>query len=345
MRPTPIRRHAYTPIRLFRWIALALWLCLISCASRSGSERRDAAADPDEQFWRTIEKGDVIYVGETHDDPAHHRYELELIRGLLKRKMKFAIGWEMFDETQQIAIDAWASRAISLKVLLARTDFQKHWGIYSPVYEQILQIARNADVPNLALNAPQELTRKIARGEPLTAEETALMPTGFVATEEGFRNFVSMMGEHPGMDQTEQRRFFDAQNLWDQTMASRILNFEDRNPKVKLVVLTGRGHVSGGYGIPFYVKQKSDLRQVVLFPKPALIAKAGASPAFVINARCGDHICGPRVPGQPWGIFVPSFFRNPDNLFLQEDPRTGNRRRALLLFAPNRPLSSSAPRA
>jgi uncharacterized iron-regulated protein len=249
------------------WISATLVLCLISCASRSGSEQGIATANPDDQFWRTIENSDVIYVGETHDDPADHRYELELIRGLLKRKMQFAIGWEMFDETQQVNIDAWAARAISLKVLLAKTDFQKRWGIYSPIYKQILQITSNWGVPNLALNAPPGLTRKVARGEPLTAAETALMPGGFVATEQGYRNFVSMMGGHPDMSETEQRRFFGAQNVWDQTMASRILKFKERNPKVKLVVLTGRGHVSGGYGIPFYVKQKSDLRQIILLPK------------------------------------------------------------------------------
>ena len=72
----------------------------------------------------------------------------------------------MFDTTQQSALDAWASHAISFKEMISRTDFQKHWGIYSPVYEEILQIARNASVPILALNAPPELTRKIARGDP-----------------------------------------------------------------------------------------------------------------------------------------------------------------------------------
>ena len=78
--------------------------------------------------------------------------------------MKFAIGWEMFDETQQGTIDAWASHAISLKEMLAKTDFQKHWGIYSPVYEQILQLPEKANVPNLALNAPPELAAKDCPG-------------------------------------------------------------------------------------------------------------------------------------------------------------------------------------
>jgi uncharacterized iron-regulated protein len=205
-------------------------------------------------------------VGETHDDPAHHRYELELVRGLLKRKMKFAIGWEMFDTTQQSVMDAWASRAVSLKEMLAKTDFQEHWGIYSPLYEKILQVAWNANIPNLALNAPPELTRKIARGKPLTAQEKAMLPTGFVATEGGYRNFLAMMGGHPGLNEADQRLFYDAQNVWDQTMARGILEFKAGHPGVQLVVLAGRGHVSGGYGIPFYVRQKAHLKQLILLP-------------------------------------------------------------------------------
>src|SRR3984957_18273341 len=155
------------------WMALAICLCLVSCASHLETRQTDASASPDEQFWQAVKKANVVYVGETHDDPLDHRYELELIRGLLKRKAKFAIGWDMFDETQQEAIDAWDSHAISLAEILSKTDFQKHWGIYSPVYEQILKIAGSADIPNLALNAPPDLARKIARGQPLTAAERA----------------------------------------------------------------------------------------------------------------------------------------------------------------------------
>ncbi len=251
---------------MFHWVTLALWLFLVSCAFPSGTKPIVAPANPDERIWHAVEKADVVYVGETHDDPADHRYELELIRGLLKRKMKIAIGWEMFDLTQQGAIDAWAAHAISLKAMLEKTGFQKHWGIYSPVYEQILQIAENAKVTNLALNASSELARKIARGESLTERERAMIPTGFVATEQGYRNFVTMMGDHPGMNEADRRRFFDAQNAWDQTMADRILEFRSRNSKVKLVVLTGRGHVLAGYGIPFCVRQKANLKQIILLP-------------------------------------------------------------------------------
>jgi uncharacterized iron-regulated protein len=265
-----LRLHNKAMRSIIGWIVLALCLSQGSCVFPSGSratQRRNAATSPDERFWHAVEKADVVYVGETHDDPAHHEYELALIRGLLERKVKFAVGWEMFDETQQSSINAWATHRISLEELLVKTDFQKRWGIYSPVYEQILRTTEKANVENLALNAPPELVRKIARAEPLTAAEIALLPSGFVADSEAYKNFVALIGEHPGVEEPDLRRYFDAQNVWDQTMANRILEFERRNPKVKLVVLTGRGHVFGGYGIPFYLRQKADLKLLVLLPK------------------------------------------------------------------------------
>ena len=65
-------------------------LSLGACALHPGTGRQSASNDPDKEFWDGVEKADLVYVGETHDDAAHHRYELELVRGLLKRRIKFA---------------------------------------------------------------------------------------------------------------------------------------------------------------------------------------------------------------------------------------------------------------
>ena len=260
---------------LTRWISLVFCLSLGACALHPGNGQLNASNDLDEKFSDGIKQSDVVYVGETHDDPAHHQYELELVRGLLNRRIKFALGWEMFDGTQQNSIDAWESHSISLNEMLAKTGFDKSWGVYSPVYAQILQLTGKARVKNVALNAAPELVRKIARGTPLSTGEQAMLPDGFVSNEQAFNHFLGMMGGHPGLSEPDQRRFFAAQNAWDQTMASRILEFKRRTPNVKLVVFTGRGHVSDGYGIPFYVKQKADLRQLILLPKGRLDLSPG----------------------------------------------------------------------
>jgi uncharacterized iron-regulated protein len=322
---SPIRSYLKIYVRvLIHSIALGLWLCLASCAVRSATERGEGASNWDGLFWRDVEKADVIYFGETHDDSADHRCELDLVRGLLRRKIRFAIGWEMFDVSQQGMMDAWASHTISLTEMLAETDFQKHWGIYSPAYEEMLQMAGKSGVPNLALNASPELPRKVARGESLTAKERAMIPTGFAVTEKGYRNFVAMMGGHPAMHEADLRRFFEAQNIWDQTMASRILEFKAGNPKILLVVLTGRGHVSGGYGIPYYVRQKATLEQIIW-------------------KRRGDRTDDPMCLQLRLGKFVPIVSQSQGNSFLRVVPRIGNRHPVLWPYFANRPVNSSTP--
>ena len=255
--------------RLFVLLALLVGgLSSLSCATlaagRQITKEVRHSQDGDIAFWNTVKRVDVIYVGETHDDPADHEYQIQLIRGLLARKLGFAVGWEMFDWTQQALLEDWHRRRISLDELLSRTDFQKSWGLYSPAYSKILKITGQNRIRNIALNAPAGLPRKIAHGENLTREEQQMMPEGFVATEGAYKNFVSMIGDHPGMQRNDLRRFFDAQEVWDQTMAARILEFAKGHPGGKLVVLTGRGHLLGGYGVPFYVRQKSNLKQLVL---------------------------------------------------------------------------------
>src|SRR4030088_3121447 len=63
--------------------------------------------------WLEIAEAHVIYIGETHDSETDHAYELRLIRGMIRRRMAFAVGWEMFDRTQQGLLDAWDRGSIS----------------------------------------------------------------------------------------------------------------------------------------------------------------------------------------------------------------------------------------
>jgi uncharacterized iron-regulated protein len=219
-----------------------------------------------DDVWQEIAEAHVIYIGETHDSQTDHAYELRLIRGMIRRRMAFAIGWEMFDKAQQPLLDAWDRGSISLQQLFRETGFDRGWAIYSPVYAKILQTARRSGRKNVALNAPPGLVRKVAQGQTLSRREQALLPHGFTTNQKAYRNFVILMGGHPGSASGNLRSFFAAQNVWDQTMADRILGFERLQTETKLVVLTGRGHVAGGFGISFYVAQKRELRQVILLP-------------------------------------------------------------------------------
>lgn len=221
----------------------------------------------DAGLQQALSRAEVIYAGEIHDHPGDHRFEARLIETLARNRVLFVVGWEMFDRSQQPALDAWQRGQLTRTQLFQQTGFQRAWAAYSPWYGRILDKTRRLGVRNLALNARPALAHKVARGTPLTPAERRELPRGFTTNEGAFRNFTRMMGTHPGMAAKSLRRFFEAQSLWDQTMATAILEFHAREPQTKMVVLTGRGHVEGGYGIPYFVNQRApNLRQLVLLP-------------------------------------------------------------------------------
>jgi uncharacterized iron-regulated protein len=264
-------RTLFTCICAHRWFLSSLWLLLLCtvgfCSNALGKLPSGGEQSAREgEFWTRIADAKVIYIGETHDSRRDHEYELALIRSMIRSRMHFVVGWEMFERSQQCELDRFNERRMPLAELLARTGFEKSWGSYSPLYARILEVTAHARIPNIGLNAPTTLAHKIAEGEPLSFNEKKQIPKEFQVPAGAYRHFVQLLGEHPGMKQHDLPRFFAAQNLWDQTMARTILEFHKKNLATKLVVLTGRGHVQGEFGIPDYVRQKSSAKQLVLLP-------------------------------------------------------------------------------
>ena len=154
------------------------------------------------EFWTRIADANVIYIGETHDSRRDHEYELELIRSMIRSRMHFAIGWEMFERTQQCELDRFSERRLSLAELLARTGFEKSWGSYSPLYARILEATAQARVPNIGLNAPTALVHKVAKGEPLSLDEKKQIPKEFRVPAGAYRHFVHLLRRTSGNEPT-----------------------------------------------------------------------------------------------------------------------------------------------
>jgi uncharacterized iron-regulated protein len=55
----------------------------------------------------------IVYVGEFHDNAAHHAAQLAVIQSLDKRKRPIAVGLEMFQHIEQSILDAWVAKALS----------------------------------------------------------------------------------------------------------------------------------------------------------------------------------------------------------------------------------------
>jgi uncharacterized iron-regulated protein len=247
-------------------VVVRAWLLAIALSFVLANPSLAERVNDEAAFWRSVQAAQVIFVGEIHDDPASHRYEIELITALANHRIRFAVGWEMFSQEQQPLLNSFDRRKLTQDELFDRTGFKRSWATYSDDYAHILELTQKLKIQNMALNASPDLVRKVAHGDSLTSAEQAAIPRGFAVPADGLTHFQSLMGSHPGLNDEDLVRFYAAQNVWDQTMAVNVLNFVTRERKTKLVVLTGRGHVSDGFGVPRYVKQKSSVGQLILFP-------------------------------------------------------------------------------
>ncbi len=244
---------------LARCVAFGL-LALAGCVTRPGAAAFARSSQVSVSYG--LEGARIIYIAEKHDEAFHHQFQEEIIRSLHRQGKPVTVGMEMVDLTQQAALDDYLDKRISWNEFVRRTAFDRGWGRTSPAYARILSWCRRNEVPVIALNAPQTVTRKLARNEPLTAEEKRLVPT-YPEPPGGFKQFQTAMAGHANAGSLG--RYYEAQRAWDQTMAGRILAWLP-NHSGTLVVLLGRFHADPWTGVPWYVARKSHVTQVILFP-------------------------------------------------------------------------------
>jgi uncharacterized iron-regulated protein len=248
-----------TPRRLpFVWAAFAM-LTFVGCAACSsvGLDRLPVLV-PESR----LAQARVIYIAEAHDNPSHHQLQERVIRALHRRGKLVTVGMEMIDVSQQTALDEFLERKISWSEFSHRTGFDRGWGQTSPAYKRILVWCRRNRLPVLALNAPQAVTRKIARNAKLSATEVQFVPD-FPEPPGGFEKFTAAMAGHPGSGPL--RRYYEAQRAWETTMAARILAWLPEHQGT-MVVLLGRIHADPQTGVPWYVARKAKITQVILSP-------------------------------------------------------------------------------
>ena len=231
-----------------------------------------------------LAKADVVYLGETHDNPQHHQTQLEIIQKLYQRHQKIAIALEMFQRPYQGVLDRYLAGQLSEQELLEQSEYKQRWGFPWKYYAPILRFAKEKNLPVLALNTPTEVTRKVAREGlgSLTPEQRQFIPPfSEIRTDNAeYRQLIlkAFQQHQPAGhgSSADESRFFLAQVLWDETMAEAIAKFlnsgtqrvfdlsENRyNPDYQVVVLAGQGHIVYGYGIPSRVARRLNDKQLV----------------------------------------------------------------------------------
>ena len=240
-----------------------------------------------------LSEATVVYLGETHDRPADHEAQLEIIQALHQRQPQLAIAMEMFQQPYQSVVNRYLAGEITEAQLQQDSEFDRRWGFAWEYYAPILRYARVQELPVIALNVPTEVTRQVATDglESLSDRDRQWIPplseihTDNPDYRQWLQDIYSGHSNHGVSDGFE--TFLQAQVLWDETMAAGIAEFVQRHPGTQVVVLAGQGHILFGYGIPDRVQRRLGdrlvQRSVLLNPNPETRAEADVADYFWIN--------------------------------------------------------------
>lgn len=274
-------------LRLRQWglgwalVGTVLMMPTLACSAEEGipgpgaPEAPVSLSSPQDDAFQTLVDADVVYLGERHDSMADHEAQLTIIEALYAANPDLAIALEMFQRPFQPVIERYLAGDLSEAELVEQTEYLERWGFPWEYYAPFLRFAQEHELSVLALNAPSEISRKVAR-EGLAGLEgddfRYIPPVEEIDTRnQAYRDFVAeAFGAHGSHGDFNFDNFFAAQVTWDETMAMTIAEFKAANPDTQVVVLAGNGHVIYGHGIPDRVERRlgPELTQQIVLLNP-----------------------------------------------------------------------------
>lgn len=266
-------------LSLFLWCsppAFAALLQTSEIAAATAYELSQQQLIPPLQLLKRLAQTQIVYLGETHDRAADHAAQRQILQALYQQQPQLIIAMEMFQRPAQSLLDRYLKEELTETELLKQSEYQTRWGFPWEFYAPILRFAKAQSLPVIALNTPTEVTRKVAqRGlHSLTWAERRFIPplSAIALAPASYRQrlrdiFVAI---HQGKTSSMSfERFFEAQVLWDETMAERLAQAQRQQPNSLIVVLVGQAHLFYGEGIPQRVTRRSPkTQQAVILLNP-----------------------------------------------------------------------------
>ncbi len=197
----------------------------------------------------------IVYVGETHDNPASHRQQVALLRALAERHPgKVALGMEMFVPSQQPILDRWSAGKLSEKAFLKESRWYETWRMDFDYYRELLELARNLRIPVLGLNVEKNLIAAVREKPTAELAEDVQRQVPEMDLEDPYQKAMTkaILGYHGQHGAIPADGFHRVQTLWDEGMAESIVRYlsDPAHGEHRLMVIAGGNHVRYGFGIP-----------------------------------------------------------------------------------------------
>ena len=232
---------------------------------------RPAAIDKDNRqidfagLMQNLQGKRAVFVGETHDRYDHHLNQLAILHALHQQTPRIGIGVEWFQQPFQTVIDQYLADKISEGDMLRQTGYYHRWRYDYRMLRPIVEFAKANHLPLIALNAPTEITAKVAASglDSLSPEERAQIPQHITPPDTGYLQRLRQAFARHAQEEGQFENFTAVQRLWDETMAANIVRFLQSHPDHNMIVFAGSGHVGHNTGIPADVARTMPGREMV----------------------------------------------------------------------------------
>lgn len=212
---------------------------------------------------KAIEKADVVFFGELHNNPIAHWMELEITKEMFKNSQEnLVLGAEMYEADDQVIINEYLDDKYSFKSFKPE---MKLWSNNATDYQPLLDFAKDNKLNFIASNVPRRYANLVFRRgfealDSLTDEAKswiAPLPIEYDPNLPAYVEMLEMMGGHGGDNLPK------AQAIKDATMA-HFINVNLKKGQ-KFLHYNGSYHSDDYQGIVWFLQRyRPELNIVVI---------------------------------------------------------------------------------
>lgn len=217
-----------------------------------------------ENFAALVPEADVVYFpveSASHggrSDPA-----AQLLTALQKTGAPLAAAWDIIDASQQPLLDELQSaQGNAREALVARLELDGT-GRAREYCRSVLRSPESAAIRHLALAPARALAEKVRGGAVLSEAEQAEVPRGFRAPAGEMEAFTQRIAAARTAAEGDVAGLYREHLFAEQFAAEKIARHFQAGGGGKLLVFSRQSDLEPGRGVPFFVTQKVQLRQLV----------------------------------------------------------------------------------
>lgn len=243
--------------KFMKTIALSMAMLCLGAGAAGAAQFSDVQSGKNltsAQLASKLQKYDVVFFGEYHDQSEIHQYELELLEAMYKAKgEKLALSMEMFEADNQSKLNNFLADTLSEENFLAAS---RPWPNYRTDYAPLVNFAKEKKMPVIAANVPRFLAAHVAKNnastEGVEAQYQQWLPKHTYAPEGAYKDkfYAQMSSPAAPMKMPPQRlaAVYAAQCLKDDKMAESIAAFADAHQNMQILHINGCFHSNAHLG-------------------------------------------------------------------------------------------------